>query len=626
MQETNSGALAPPTDAGNVATGPTQLAHRLLMCLSAIGTVLTVGWVLRYCRYGFEFTDESFYLVWIANPSMYRLSVTQFGFIYHPLYQLLDGNIASVRQVNICITFALTWVLANTVIGPVFRRDPMAKLTRPVASAAVATSALVTLVFAGSWLATPGYNSLAFQALLVAAIGLVLAEQHVDARSLTGWFLIGIGGWLAFMAKPTTAGALAFLVCMYLPLAAKFSLRLLAIPAVTAIGLVVVTALAIDGSVISFVDRLRGGLALAGTLQVDNGTNSLFRIDSFSLGDNGRLFVFLCTALFLFAFATVKSRTQALANSGSAASITFALVSVTMLLFWVPGILKFGRFQSLVLCAVPFAVVLVASSTLVVAGGVHVPRRQIALGLLFLVIPYAYAFGTGNNYWVLAANAGVFWVLASLMLIRHAGPGYTESGILLRVGIATQLVTVMLLQAGIETPYRQPQPLRNNDYPLEVGRPGSKLLLSSSFGQYLARAIAVARESGFQSGTPMIDLSGLSPGILYGINASNVGQPWTIGGYPGSDKFAAESLKGVPCSVLSSAWLLAEPNGPGKISPEVLSTFGANLKADFVVVGTVATAEGASSQNGIRIQQFLKPVRPVSVAMSECVSAKTSSK
>ena len=34
----------------------------------------------------------------------------------------------------------------------------------------------------------------------------------------------------------------------------------------------------------------------------------------------------------------------------------------------------------------------------------------------------------------------------------------------------------------------------------------------------------------------MIDLTGQSPGILYAIGAVNVGQAWTIGGYPGSKR------------------------------------------------------------------------------------------
>ena len=58
-----------------------------------------------------DFTDEGFYLNWIAHPSLYKASHTQFGFIYHPLYLLFGGDIVLLRQANILITLALAWLL-----------------------------------------------------------------------------------------------------------------------------------------------------------------------------------------------------------------------------------------------------------------------------------------------------------------------------------------------------------------------------------------------------------------------------------------------------------------------------------------------------------------------------------
>ena len=53
---------------------------------TAIAGLSLLGWVLLNCRAGFDFTDEGFYLNWIANPWNYRASLSQFGFVYHPLY------------------------------------------------------------------------------------------------------------------------------------------------------------------------------------------------------------------------------------------------------------------------------------------------------------------------------------------------------------------------------------------------------------------------------------------------------------------------------------------------------------------------------------------------------------
>ncbi len=86
--------------------------HVVLLFLSAMGTAFILIWLFKYSAYGLDFTDESFYLVWLSNPFIYNGSTTQFGYVYHPLYVLLDGDIASLRRANIVVTFGL-WVVAH---------------------------------------------------------------------------------------------------------------------------------------------------------------------------------------------------------------------------------------------------------------------------------------------------------------------------------------------------------------------------------------------------------------------------------------------------------------------------------------------------------------------------------
>ena len=55
---------------------------------SPSATVLGVpgAWRWWYAAHGFDPADEGFYLVWISEPRSFRTSVSQFGFVYHPLY------------------------------------------------------------------------------------------------------------------------------------------------------------------------------------------------------------------------------------------------------------------------------------------------------------------------------------------------------------------------------------------------------------------------------------------------------------------------------------------------------------------------------------------------------------
>lgn len=610
---TNTMKISISDNAINAKTVP--LAERVVLALSAISTVFTIGWVFWYCQYGIDFTDEGYYLAWISNPDKYAVSATQFGFIYHPLYELLDGNIAAFRQANMLITFCLSWALSNAFLKSIFGIRSLERTPRLIISAAIATTAAATLVFAGMWLSTPGYNSLTLQALLVAAIGLILADKQGTRESIFGWFLIGIGGWLTFMAKPTSAAALALCASIYFPFAGKFSLRLLMIPIATSACLVLLSALAIDGSIIAFFERLRNG---ADVYRILGGGihDRLLRIDDVFLGKEGTDALALGVAVFFLATCLSQAKSKLLVQSGNIMSIAIALASITIISGHTKQVQYVGTFQGLLIVAVPLAAIMAGLLIFSFKELFQIPRPHWILGLTFLMIPYAYAFGSGSNYWVLAANAGIFWVLAGLVLLSPAGINQRTVTLLRPLGLAVQLVAVALVQAGIEAPYRQPQPLRYNDSEIEIGKPGSTLVLSQSFGQYFAETITVAKQAGFKTRTPMIDLSGRSLGILYGLNAINTGLAW--GGYPGSDQLVIVLLKKVSCEDLAIAWLLVEPEGPARISPEILLSFGANLTTDYKVVGSFKTAEGAGGYKEAQAQQLFKPVRSVSTAAGAC--------
>ena len=228
----------------------------ILVALCSVGTLSILFWLLRYAYYGFDFTDEGFYLVWIANPFLYEGSTTQFGFVYHPIFKLLGGDIAALRQFNIVITFGLAWALGYFYLVSLATGLKESRNTLLAVSAGLSISAL--MVF-DSWLLTPSYNSLNLQALLITATGLVLAAKKIHRSSIVGWLLIAIGGWLSLMAKPSTAIALAVAVFIYLLLARKFSIRMFLLTVASALGLLLLSALLIDGSVFAFVKRIELG-------------------------------------------------------------------------------------------------------------------------------------------------------------------------------------------------------------------------------------------------------------------------------------------------------------------------------------------------------------------------------
>ncbi len=585
----------------------------VLVTLCAAGTILLIWWLLKYSAYGIDFTDESFYLVWIANPFSYSISINQFGFVYHPLYSLLGGDIAALRQANILITFALAWGLAYSFLASLAVDLKESRITLLVVSAALATSAFILFDY---WLPTPSYNSLNFQALLITANGLILAQKTPHRGSIIGWALIGIGGWLAFMAKPSTALALAVSVFLYLLLARKLSIRMLALTVACALTLLLISALLIDGSVVGFVKRIQLGVKFSRLLGGGHNLNQILRIDEFQLGAKFRLAIFLLSGAIFLALWSICAKSKKWSFIGLLISIAlFAFTSLLTLgqIHWVVGL---GQFQGLLVFAVIYALAIAALVLGRLSALKTISVQQWAIAALFLVMPHVYAFGTNGNYWQTGSRAAVFWILAGLTLLSPLIRERASWLLGLPVALATQAVTATLVQTGLEQPYRQIQPLRLNASVLEIGAQRSEMMLSEGYAKYLSDVEAVVREAGFKPTTPMIDLSGQSPGILYSVGAENIGQAWTIGGYPGSLKLAEAALAHTSCEKISVAWILFEQDGPRSIPTELMFRLGADFPSGYKHVGTWQTAEGAGGYPDRRTQNLYKPVEQRKTLMS----------
>lgn len=582
--------------------------------LSMLGTLCILVWVLGYTQYGLDLTDESFYLIWISNPFIYDASVTQFGFIYHPLYRLLGGDLVALRQTNILITFLLSWALIDLVLKKVLQDLATALPFRLIMSAGFATASMTAFSL---WLTTPSYNSLNLQALLIAAIGLLHARRTPSATSTLGWVLIGVGGWLSFMAKPSSAAALAACALLYLALTRKLGLRLLTLALPVTLAMLVFSALLIDGSLTGFVQRIRDALELGSHLDSGHSLLEMFRLGDFSLTGWERVLLLttpLCVFLSTYLLSASRSSWQIVGVTLTVIPfmVVLAVTSDQFQLHW-----GLGYFQNLLMWAVLFsatafyAIHVLPSAAR--ADGYHEPLTAMAL----LSMPYIYAFGSNGNYWWVGGFAGIFWLAGALILIGPLVRKKNSALVLAPTLLVVQAITAVLVQSGVEQPYRQTQPLRTNTFSIEVGQAGSNVLLAEPNGRFLTDAMTLARNAGFEAGTPMIDMTGRSPGILYLLKAENIGQAWTMGGYPGSLNLAIAALRRVPCEKVATAWLLQEEKGLGRIPPDLISHFGGSVKDDYQEAARWTTSRGAGGHRS-QVQTLLKPTRTREQATEAC--------
>lgn len=583
----------------------TKLLEGLLLIICTLTSILIIIWLFIYANYGIDFTDEGFYLNFISNPFLYSTSLTQFGFIYNPIYVFLNGEIASLRQFNILIIFLLSWYLTNLLLQQKFIDNNLYdRLASLVISFGFSTSSLITFI---SGLTTPSYNSLTLQSLLIFCIGWIFVYEAVNNnKKILGCILIGLGGYLAFMAKPSTAFGLTIVVFTYFIITFNFPFKRILIAFITTLILIYLSAFLIDGSFLEFTKRIERGIEAAKLLGGGHTVKNITRWDDFQLNNFEKNIIKIGSILLLFLTILVYFDKKKYIYIG------FILITLISYIFFystekIPT--DFGAFRALIIGIVVFPMGLMSFFILRQKIIYSLGEEKWAMALLFLTIPYIYAFGTNNNYWRASGDAAIFWVLMGIIFLRPLAKKKQGWIFTLPLVLTTQILSVVLLQTGLENPYRQLQPLRLNQTVISIGVEKSKLVLSEEYAKYLESAMQGSSKAGLEAGMPVIDMTGQSPTILYAIGAESIGQAWTIGGYPGSQKLAEAALARVPCEKLSSAWLLVEDGGPRSLSSDLLATYGATLFSDFQVAAFWWTAQGAGGYKSARYQVLYKPTQ-----------------
>lgn len=586
------------------------LLDPILLTLSAVTTAILFAWVLYYSSYGFDLADEGMYLHYMANPFANAVNSppSLFGFLYHWPFLWAGGDIAVLRMSNATLTMALGWILSFLLI----RRLWTAGWSHAaVLSAGIASLALLN--FSGSWLMlTPSYYSLAFQSLLIVMTGLLLAERQGRIRQVLGWTLVGVGGWCCFMAKPTTAAAIGLLVMLYVVVLRRKSLLPMLGAALVALALLIVTAYLIDGGMIGLLNRMINSAEIETLLGAGHEMSLMFRIDWLSTSRSQLAIAMLVAMAFLFSILV-----------GSAYKLLPSL-ALTVVLILTIAIALLGTDPISIKMSTLFLVpAFTCLGTMFYREG-FVLRAQtpttIGLALILLVLPHLFALGSNLNYWNLGATAALFWMLAGVAFLSPLAQQRRRVATLLPLTVLAQFLTASLVNASMNKPYRQVRDLRA--YAAIMPMPdGGKLVLSQSFHDYLATARAKARAAGLEVGTPVIDLTGLSPSLLYVLETRTLGLPWVLGAQPGSTAVAVKTLALENCADLAKAWVLIEPEGPYRLDQaRVMASFGAG-QADYVVAATFNPPIFEDYNPNSARQFLLKPIRSAALAEQSCREA-----
>ena len=597
------------------------MAQKSVYVLCAAISLFILLWLLWLMRFGVDFVDESYYIVSIANPLQYKISLSQFGLVYAPLYRLVGGDLVLLRQVNVLLTFGLAWVFVHLFLQQRLSELPVKRWAWLVLSASLACSALV---FLRLWLPTPSYNWLTFQSCLLGAISLLLIEKEFSKRCVAGGILLGLAGWMAFMAKPSSAAALAVFAMLYLLASRKLTLRMLGVAVLTSgVGLCVAAYL-LDGSLTGFAGRIQQAMFLAGEMGSQQKVGEIFRFDMFPAGKRGALAIVKGTVILTLAGYFLQSQRARLNALGLAMCVAAAVCGLMLATGYRATGLDMSGYYQLLILPVPLAACVLGLLAHRKKFFRQMSREQWAFAVFLLVLPYGFAFGTSNNYWFMGGLVAIFWVMAGLGLLMATVRHSRDVTLLLAIGFACQLAAMYSITSGIRIPYGQPQIVYKNDMPVTLANSNIHVLMAPEYGHYIVGAMDKLKQAHFEAGTPMLDMSGHLPGVLLGVGARNSSQAWMIGnfpGYEGAGKVTVAMLNQVPCEELAAAWLLREPKGPYAISSDVLKSFGAS-EQDYKPVVTMQSVKGIGGVQEIYQQQFLKPVRSAPNAVKACMHAR----
>lgn len=554
--------------------------NRIIQAVAAVAGLAVLWRVWWMSARGLDLTDEGMYLNWLTAPWQWPWASTQFAFVYHPLWSALGQDVVATRRWAVLLLLACAAVFYAVLL----RRAGGLRWGRSILWAVILAPTALLAVGSQSVFFTPNYNMLGMVGLLLAGaalIGIILPPVPGDlSNSAEGsgwpWVLLGVAGVACFASRPT-AGALLLLIVMVSLIASRtWSWAGLALAAGTAVATLLILAVVIDGSPVRFVDRVLEGINLYSIQTRRSALDALVNTFTYDVSWRVDDLVFGALLALLAALALVTTRVKwlrwlpALIASGAAMVAVAAAVLV-----WTPLSGSVERSATVTLLLTVGVVV----PSLIMARGV--PRREGAVAVALLLLPFAYAFGTHYSTVALAGSAAFCWLGASLLIL---GRGLIEDARVAAVAAVWLLATVLCLNAAADAAPRQ-EPLREQVTPVNLAGRG-EVAVSADMARYLGEVAQSAHSAGYEPGSPVLDLTGESPGLVYHLAATPTADSWVIGRYPGSrDRLARQLMLHTDCSTIADSWLLTTPDGNRRIDPEVLSDVGIQFPADYQKVG-----------------------------------------
>jgi len=403
---------------------------------------------------GYDFTDDAHYLVWISNPHAYDWSVSEFGFLWNPIYRLVGGDIKIFRLAGAVILSGnaaiFGWALSGTV-APLLRRHD--RLTFVLA---ISTTSLWQFAY---WIPTPGYNELNLCGLLLFSAGLAFAvpaaglpssERASKLPTVAKAALTGFGWCIVAFAKPPTAILAFFIgVAWVILLRPQRPILFIFSAALFACAFALAGIWAIDGEIQRFIQRKIMGLHMLGVHSPTHGANAMWRaaIDPFVdlWSQRKRLSIIVAVIASLLAVLLRLDGRRTWTANLLTLPVAIAL-SVKVETWRAEGPLTETYFASLV---VPALLLIALVLALALSGWrTEERRRSVAMACLLALLPTTYSLGSGSLLIYHAGQASIF-LLSAFIVLATTAPANQRAQVFAATVTLSSFVTVALLVGAL---------------------------------------------------------------------------------------------------------------------------------------------------------------------------------
>jgi hypothetical protein len=548
-----------------------QLAAWLLtaVVIALSGTLIVrLVWLLDR---GFDFTDQSFYLMLAQRPAEYELTYGLFGYGLHPLYALFGGDVAAMQRAAALLLAVLGAATGLTALGK-------AKIDwrSPAGAQIVFVSASLPLCYYLLWVPMPSYNWFALSGGLVLLIAMLhLLDEATGFRSAAAAALAAV---LIMMTRPNNAvGYAGLYLAALLAVVTTNKARFTQIGRAASITAIAVIAIAAVSPVSTIADQIKTYISIFGT------THPI----RFSFYDQQS--EFLNSEWQWWASGATLAFALLLRRGGRIIPDAMKLVLFVFTIFMLRHVWR--PFTHPDANAAGTATGIFAFCALALAClRNEAPVRLIGVLGIAALIPWAATLGTSS-----AVRSQLVFYIGLSGFIGVFGICMAARWNILAVTLASGIglyTTYSAIGLGLATPYRLAAPVAAQSVPIAMGW-GSILKVDGKTSEFVSSLQKAATQSGFCRGDMAIDLSGSLPGTVFAIGGRMPVFPWLFAGYPFTEEFAREYLRRLGQARLARAWLVTSDT-PNSLSMQELASLGVNFSAYRLVADLPYPINGAS--------------------------------